>query len=284
MAKLLIIGGAGMLGSMLARELSGGHEIAVTLHGGESYGLEKYGLVHKNVDALNESLLGDLIKKTKPDFILNCVGVIKQIVKDAEAENIIAVNALLPHKLLKLAKETGASLVHFSTDCVFSGAKGPYAETDKPDIPAGDIYGATKLLGEINDSSALTLRTSIIGPELKGKHSLLEWAFSKKNQTIEGYKNALYSGVTTLEMAKIIDMLIRDFPDLSGLWHVGGPAISKYDLLILINKIFNLNITVKENTTISCDRRLDSTAFQKKTGYRLKPWEKSLQELKEVYA
>jgi dTDP-4-dehydrorhamnose reductase len=263
---------------MLVARLSEANRIFATVSGNNTYGLEKYGEIHTGIDAENEAGLEKIIGKTNPDFILNCIGVIKQIADEKDAEKILRINAILPHWLAKMAK---AKLIHFSTDCVFSGQKGPYSETDRPDIPASDIYGSSKLWGEVDYGNALTLRTSFIGPELKGKHSLFEWVLANKGRTVEGYKNVLYSGVTTLEMAKIIQILIENFPDLSGLWHVSGEEISKYSLIKLIDKIFDLNITVKENLRVKCDRRLDSGAFQGKTGYRPKSWETMLRELKD---
>lgn len=270
-----------MLGSMLVRELSKIHQVHALVHGAATYGLENSARIHTNIDISDETKIENLIKEIQPDFIINCVGVIKQIIKSADAQNIIAINSLLPHKLGNLAKKYNTKLIHFSTDCVFSGLKGPYRETDQPDILAADIYGASKLWGEVNDDMALTLRTSIIGPELKGKLSLFEWALGSKGKAIEGYKNVLYSGVTTLEMAKIISLLVEKFSTLSGLWHVSGPAISKYSLLEIINKTFQLNMIIKENNLIECDRRLDSLAFQNKTGYKPKSWEMMIRELKE---
>lgn len=167
-------------------------------------------------------------------------------------------------------------MIHYSTDCVFtgaaSGARGPhgYRETDKPD--SQDLYGITKLAGEPSCAAALTLRTSIIGRELRGFNSLLEWFLAQGDCTVMGYKQALFTGLTTLELSRLTAMILRDYPALTGVWHVAAPAISKYDLLQLVKETYQRPTMIEPETDFYCDRRLDGTRFRKATGWTAPAW------------
>jgi dTDP-4-dehydrorhamnose reductase len=208
----------------------------------------------------------------KPDVVVNCIGVIKQRDEAKNAEPSIAVNALFPHVLARLCGERGARVIHLSTDCVFSGTKGqPYVEEDVAD--ARDIYGLSKYMGEVATPHCVTLRTSIIGHELKEKQSLVEWIFRQKGQKAKGFVHALYTGFTTHEMGDVIARVITDFPDLHGLYHASSDTISKYELLKLVNQAYKLDITVEKDEVFRCDRRLDSQRFRTKIGYQPPSWE-----------
>ena len=173
--------------------------------------------------------------------------------------------------------DSNIKFIHLSTDCVFSGGKGNYNESDIPNPT--DYYGESKLLGEVNIPNALTLRTSFIGPSLFHKTGLFEWTKQQKNKTINGYKNAIYSGLTTIAFSKILNQIIEDFPQLEGLFHISSEPISKFDLIHLLNKKFQLNININPDSTFTCDRSLDSTAFRKKTNISIPSWEKMIDEL-----
>jgi dTDP-4-dehydrorhamnose reductase len=279
--KILILGSTGLLGSTLLKYFS------------KKNNFECYGAIRKKLDTIklkniknvklykiNYKKKRDIIKvfnQIKPDLIINCIGIIKQLTKKNKTSEIIRVNSFLPHYLAEIVNlQKKIRLIHFSTDCVFSGIKGNYKETDLPD--ASDIYGRSKLLGELSCSSTLTLRTSIIGHELQTKHSLLNWFLNQK-KSVKGYKNAIFSGLTTLEIAKVLDKFIIPNKNLEGLYHLSGKTISKYDLLNLIKKVYKQNIKIYINRNIKINRSLNSNSLQQITGYKPNNWNKIIKEM-----
>jgi dTDP-4-dehydrorhamnose reductase len=160
-------------------------------------------------------------------------------------------------------------LVHVSTDCVFSGEKGNYRENDPPD--AADLYGRTKFLGEVDIPGCVTLRTSIIGHELSGRHGLVEW-FLAQEGTVKGFARAVFSGFPTVEMARIVAERILPYERLSGLYHVSSEPISKYDLLRLVAKEYGKRIGIERDEEFACDRSLDSSRFREAIGYEPPAW------------
>tara|TARA_B100001250_G_scaffold147843_1_gene126615 strand:- start:5231 stop:6100 length:870 start_codon:yes stop_codon:yes gene_type:complete len=218
------------------------------------------------------------IKKINPDILINCLGVVKH--RKECKEGFIEteyINSTLPHLLAKACIDNNIRFIHLSTDCVFSGEKGNYSESDTPDPK--DYYGQSKMLGEVNLPNALTLRTSFIGPALFHKTGLFEWVKQQKNQTINGYRNAIYSGLTTVAFSNILREIIENYPDLGGLFHISSEPISKFDLIHLLNKKFELNIEIKPDNNFFCDRSLNSTAFRDKTNISIPSWEKMIDEL-----
>lgn len=187
------------------------------------------------VDVTNKEAVLEVVRKTNPDLIINCIGILIKGSKE-HPDNAIFINAYFPHLLKKLSDEIGAKLIHISTDCVFSGKKGNYTEEDFRD--ADDVYGRSKALGEIINEKDLTIRTSIIGPELKKNgEGLFHW-FMQQTDKVNGFKTAIWGGVTTLELAKSIDAAIEK--NLTGLVQLSnGIGISKYDLLHLFKEIWN---------------------------------------------
>ena len=167
-------------------------------------------------------------------------------------------------------------MIHLSTDCVFSGASGNYREDDPSD--ATDLYGKSKYLGEVSEQNCLTLRTSMIGNELFRRKSLLEWFLAQKG-SIRGFKKAIFSGFTTLELSRIIEMMIVRFPGASGLYHVSSEPISKYDLLNLIKTKLKLPIKILPDESFFCDRSLDSSKFRDEFDYQPPTWEEMVDEL-----
>lgn len=234
-------------------------------------------LLEEGMDVNNLYKIKLLLHNYKPDVVVNCVGIVKQL---DEAENpliSIPINSLLPHQLAVLCADIDARLIHFSTDCVFSGARGMYRESDFPD--ANDLYGRTKYLGEvINQPHVLTLRTSIIGHELSGCHSLVNW-FLAQNKKVLGYRNTVFSGLPTIEVAKIIDKYILGNSKLSGLYHLSGFPINKYDLLSLISKCYNKNIQIEADDIIQIDRSLNSERFRSAVRYQPKDWPTLISEM-----
>jgi dTDP-4-dehydrorhamnose reductase len=203
--------------------------------------------------------------------VINCIGIIKQIQAASDPVESIAINALFPNQLARLTSARRVKLIHFSTDCVFSGKNGNYTEDDYPD--PGDLYGRTKLLGEVSSPDSLTLRTSIVGHELQGHHGLLDWFLAQRSGHAKGFAKARFSGLTTLDFAELVSYIIGALPDLHGLWHVSSDPISKFDLLGIVNQIYGLNIDLARDETFVCDRSLNSARFRKRTGWQPPSWD-----------
>ena len=194
------------------------------------------------------------------------------------AERCININSLFPHKLYEICSTRKIRLIHLSSDCVFSGEKGFYSEEDNPDPK--DIYGRSKLLGELNFENCITLRKSVIGHELISKNGLLDW-FLDQNDQVQGYKNAFFSGLTVLELARIIDMFIIPKENLQGIFHVAGNIISKHDLLKIISLEYQKSINIIPNELIKIDRSLNSNYFNNMTGYKSNSWQSLIKSMRE---
>jgi dTDP-4-dehydrorhamnose reductase len=273
--RVLILGGDGMLGHQLLRHFSGRHDVRVTLRLGpeayEAHRLFEPGTTFYGVDAASTEALLPVIAEFSPEVVVNAVGIVKQRAEAKEVIPSLEINSLLPHRLALLCRTIGARLIHFSTDCVFSGRRGNYRETDQPD--AEDLYGRTKLLGEVSEFHCLTLRTSMIGPELSRKTGLLEWFLAQRGQTVKGFTKTIFSGFPTCELASIVELVLVNMPNIQGLYHVAAQPISKYDLLTLISDRLRLPITIEEDSTFACDRSLDASRFCRDTGYEPPAWE-----------
>ena len=211
-----------------------------------------------------------VIADFRPEAVVNTIGIVKQRSDAKEVIPSLEINSLLPHRIALACRTFGARLVHLSTDCVFSGRKGNYCETDFSD--ADDLYGRTKFLGEVSESHCLTLRTSMIGPELSRKTGLLEWFLAQRGQTVKGFTKAIFTGFPTTELARIVEQVLMDVPTIHGVYHVAARPISKYDLLTLIRDRLKLPITIERDSTFECDRSLDATRFHRDTGYSPPPW------------
>jgi dTDP-4-dehydrorhamnose reductase len=279
--RILILGGDGMLGHRLLRQFAPNHETRVTvrqsLEAYHSYRLFDRANTYDEVDARDPSALPKVLGEFRPEAVINAVGVIKQRPDAKDGVLSIEVNSLFPHFLAGLCEARGAHLIHVSTDCVFSGGKGNYTETDRPD-PV-DVYGFSKLLGEVIRPGALTLRTSMIGTELARKTGLVEWFLSQRGKMINGYRKAIFSGFTTAELARIIERLLTAHPKTAGLYHVSAPPISKFDLLSRLNDRLSLDIRITPDDEIACDRSLDSARFRNEFGYVSPSWDVMLDEL-----
>jgi len=282
--KLLILGGSGMVGHSLIKKLSNQYKIFSLLRKHPDMDSNQFfeKVLPKNqcifIDDINEyDNLNNAVKKISPNIMINCIGVIKQRDKDKNELHMARINSLLPHILDEICNKNKIKLIHLSTDCVFSGTKGNYQESDNPD-PI-DEYGESKLLGEIKKGNALTIRTSFIGPELFNKKSLFEWVKSQKNGEIDGFENAIYSGLTTLAFSKIIKNIIDKHQDLNGIWHISSDPISKFDLIKMINQKFNLNIKINRNSSFQCDRSLNSSKFQEETKIQIPSWKTMIDNL-----
>lgn len=282
---ILILGGAGMLGHKLVQRLKRHDTLTVTVRG-DAARYARYADVFDGVRLLDEldaahfDGLTALIRRARPDAVVNCIGVVKQ---RPEAKNPLAsitLNALLPHHLERLCADQGTRLIHISTDCVFSGQRGMYTEDDLPDPP--DLYGRSKLLGEITDSPhALTLRTSIIGRELASKQGLIEWFLSNRGNPdgVKGFRRAIFSGLTTLALADLIADLLADHPDLHGLYHVAAAPIDKDDLLRRVNAAYDAGIAITPDDAFAIDRSLDAARLRDAIGYTAPTWDAMLAQM-----
>ena len=217
------------------------------------------------------------ITEFKPDVVVNCIGIVKQAEAASDPLTSIEINALFPHRLAKLCRAEKARLIHISTDCVFSGHKGHYSENDLSD--AEDLYGRTKLLGEVSDEGCLTIRTSKIGRELETSNGLIEWFLSQEDKSISGYKKSVFSGLTTTALAEIIAGIIAKNPELHGVWHVASEPISKFELLSLVKQVYGLNIRIEPDETVVCDRSLNSERFRKVTGFVPPTWHDMIEQM-----
>jgi len=270
-----------MLGHRLLMHLQDRHETKVTLRR-ELAAYERYGLFtlensYWGVEAKDTERLLEVVADFRPEAVVNAVGIVKQRGAAKEAIPSLEINALLPHRLALLCRAAGARLVHLSTDCVFSGCKGNYTEDDVPD--AEDLYGRTKLLGEVTDAGCITLRTSIIGLELSRRTGLIEWFLAQRGE-IRGFTRAIYTGLTTAEMSHVIERVLVEHPHLSGVWQVASEPISKYDLLVRFSEILGRDdVSIVPDDTVRIDRSLLPVAFEKATGYSAPGWDKMLKEL-----
>lgn len=231
----------------------------------------------EHVDVMDFRAVSVVVNRLRPDVVVNCVGVVKQRPEATEAVASITINALLPHILAAELAVWGGRLVHISTDCVFDGGRGSYTEDDPPD--AVDLYGRTKALGEVVASNTITLRTSIIGRELRTHRSLLEWFLAHNHSQVRGFQNVWWSGVTTNHLAGLISLLVREHVDLSGLYQVSSGRISKYELLLLLRTAYDLDVDVSAESEPVLDRTLVGRKLEVTIGYRCPPWHQLASEL-----
>jgi dTDP-4-dehydrorhamnose reductase len=213
--------------------------------------------------------LEPLFADVRPDVVVNCVGVVKQLHEAEDPLTAIPINSLLPHRLAALCKANGARLIHVSTDCVFSGSKGLYREEDVAD--ARDLYGRSKLLGEVAAENAVTLRTSIIGHELGPPHGLIGWFLSQRGR-VKGYRRAIFSGLPTVELARVMRDFVIPRRELEGVFHVSAEPINKYDLLALVASTYGFACEIVPDDEVVIDRSLDSAKFRRATGYVAPAW------------
>lgn len=282
--KILILGGAGMLGHKLFQHLRQSYPdtycaIRGSIHDQHLRNVELFqsGNIVEHFDAAHPLAIDYLLSQRTPEVVINCIGIVKQRAAARETVPGIEINALLPHRLASSCERHGARLIHFSTDCVFSGKRGNYQEDDLSD--AEDLYGRTKFLGEVTTANAITLRTSIIGRELAHHESLLEWFLQQNHQRVSGYTRAMFSGITTNRMARIVEALIADRPKLTGLYQVASPPISKFDLLALLRDAYALDIQIDPESDFFCDRSMKGGKFARAAGFICPPWPELVAEL-----
>lgn len=275
--RVLILGGAGMLGHKVWQVFRDRFDTWVTLRssGGEYASLNLFdpNRTIGGVDAGDHDSIVAAFGKARPEAVINCIGIVKQRPSAKDPVASVTVNALLPHRLAALCRASGARLVHISTDCVFSGRTGSYTEADAPD--AEDLYGRSKLLGEphTGDPAALTLRTSIVGREIRSTTGVTEWFLSQRGGRVPGFTRAIFSGLTTRALAGTIADVLQRTPDLAGLYHVSSAPISKFALLQMFNAAYGAGVTIEASEALAIDRSLDSTRFWRATGLTQPDWE-----------
>jgi dTDP-4-dehydrorhamnose reductase len=273
MMTILILGGGGMLGHRVWLAAHRRFTTAVTLRGTPPAPLlDLISGTHilDRVDAADFQTVERAVDAVRPDAIVNCIGIVKQLEAGADPIPSIEINALLPHRLARLAAARGVRLIHISTDCVFSGRTGGYTEDDVSD--ADDLYGRSKRLGEVTGPGALTIRTSMIGRELHGAHGLVEWFLSQRGGRVRGFTRAFFSGLTTPALADLVVQILAEHPDLSGLYHVAADRISKFDLLALVNDAYAAGVTIEPDDAVVIDRSLNGARFARATGWAPEPW------------
>jgi dTDP-4-dehydrorhamnose reductase len=282
--KILILGATGMLGSAVYRLLSAapGLEVHGTARDDSARRRFDAPLASRlltGVDVVSHDALVRLLAAVRPQAVVNCVGLVKQLAEADDPLAALPINSLLPHRLAALCRLTGARLVHVSTDCVFSGSRGGYVEGDLPD--ATDLYGRSKLLGEVVDRpDAITLRTSIIGHELAGSRSLVGW-FLAQPGPVRGFRRAIFSGLPTVELAAVIRDQVLPRPELHGLYHVAAGAISKYELLRIVADAYGRSTAITPDDDVAIDRSLDPSRFRAATGYAAPDWPELVRRMRE---
>lgn len=277
--KVLITGASGMIGSTMLRVLGGRRDLEVV-------GSVRSEMVRARFpqfiadrmvagfDLADGDSVARLLQHHRPEVVVNCAGLTKHLPAGNEPTPAIVMNALLPHRLSALCGVAGARLIHISTDCVFSGKQGNYQETDQPD--ADDIYGRTKILGELG-ASDLTIRTSTVGHEYLSQYGLLEWFLAQHH--CKGYRRAIFSGLTTLELARVIGEVVIPRPELFGIYHVGSTPIDKYSLLRLVAKVYAKKVTIDPDEQTVIDRSLNTDRFSSATGYLSPDWTTMIEQM-----
>ncbi|HEY9680501.1 MAG TPA: SDR family oxidoreductase [Oculatellaceae cyanobacterium] len=280
--KVLVLGATGMLGHKLVQAASEEHVVYATIRGEQldsSYihVLNKAKII-SGVRAEEFATVERAIVQVEPDVVINCIGIVKQLATSKDAIASILVNSLLPQKAALTCQSKNIRFITLSTDCVFSGRKGGYTLADNPD-PV-DLYGRSKLLGEVAGNNCLTIRTSMIGRQLFDTHSLVEWFLSQETKSVRGYKNAIFSGLTTNELSRIICKLISNHPLLEGIWQLAAKPISKFELLQLLKQHYNVQVEIVADEEFKCDRSLSGIDFEKATNLVPKSWPDMIAEMK----
>lgn len=282
--KVLVLGVSGMLGNAVLRVFSQ-NDVYSVVGSARSAGVlcllptALREQVVCGVDVENTDSLTRLFSLARPDVVINCVGLVKQFAEADDPLAAIPINALLPHRLARLCDVAGARLIHMGTDCVFAGTRGMYREQDISD--AQDLYGRSKYLGEVDYPHAVTLRTSIIGHELATAHGLVGW-FLAQQGPVKGFTRAIFSGLPTVELARVMRDLVVPNSELRGLYHVSAEPINKFELLKLVAQTYGKVIDIEPDNKLVIDRSLDSSRFRQMTGYQAPDWPELVRRMHEL--
>jgi len=282
--KVLVLGASGMIGNAIIRVLGMNKDwdVSGTVRHASIRGHFPDDIAGKLITGIDvdDGNLEQVFLKVKPDIVINCIGLTKHLPEASDPLRTIKLNAMFPHLLDSYCEQYTSRLVHISTDCIFSGNRGKYVEEDPSD--AKDIYGKSKYLGEVVDTQAITLRTSTIGHEILTSYGLLEW-FLLQQDKCNGYSRAIFSGLPSVTLAEVIRDHVIPNEDLSGLYHVAGPSISKYDLLNSIADEYNKKIEIMDDDSFVIDRSLNADKFRDATGYVAPDWPDLLQSMHDYY-
>jgi dTDP-4-dehydrorhamnose reductase len=273
--KIIVLGANGLIGSTIFKALSGCSQFEVfgTVRSAVDLSIFENDLRNKlfaGIDVKSDSYLINILLRVRPSIIINCIGLTKHRKECNDIISALSINSLFPHKVFQFSQMIDARFIHISSDCVFSGLRGNYLETDLPD--ASDLYGRSKALGEVVAGKALTLRTSTIGHEINTRHGLLEW-FLDQTGSCKGFKKAIFSGIPTISLAHIIKDYVIPNEALTGLYHVSASPINKFDLLNLVAKVYNKKINIQADEDFQVDRSLNATKFNLATGYVSPDWD-----------
>ncbi len=280
--KILVLGASGMLGNAMLRVMSAQEAWSVfgTVRGANPalHAVAPRAVLIPGVHADQPDSLLAAFAQARPDVVINCVGLVKQLSNAEDPLVAVPINSLLPHRLARMCEVAGARLVHVSTDCVFSGKQGNYTESDLAD--AQDVYGRSKLLGEVDYPHAVTLRTSIIGHELRSAHGLIDW-FLSQQAPVRGYTEAVFSGLPTCELARVVRDFVIPHASLRGVYHVAAEPISKHDLLQIVSREYGKNLKIEPDDQVKINRSLDAARFREATGYVAPAWADLIAQMRE---
>lgn len=281
MTRVLILGGGGMLGHKLWQVARERVDVWATVRQVtpplEALGVADPVTTLTGIDVTRPGVLDEVLDRVQPIVVVNCIGVIKQLAAAKDPVTSIGINALHPHLAARASAARGARLIHISTDCVFDGTRGHYTEDDTTN--ATDLYGRTKALGEVTAAGCLTLRTSIIGRELSGASGLVEWFLSRRGDTAQGFTHAIFSGLTTLALSRVILQVIEAHPELTGLYHLSADPIDKHRLLQLLDAAYEAGVAITPSDEFRIDRSLDSQRFRAATGIVPPSWESMIEDM-----
>lgn len=278
--KVLVLGGNGMLGSMVASVIAqdGAYNVEQTIRPGVVRHAGMADIITYACDVLDADTLWDVMLKVRPDCVINCTGLIKQRPDAADALKIFPINALFPHRLARMCAGLSARVIQFSTDCIFSGETGNYTDDGLSD--SRDYYGMSKKIGEVADQPhVLTLRTSIIGHEPHTKYQLIDW-FLAQEGAVKGFQKAIFSGFPTVEIGRILTQYVLKRPELSGTYNISSDSISKYDLLCIVRDVYGKTIDITPDDVVSIDRSLNSIALRSRLGYTPPSWPELIEHLR----
>lgn len=268
--KVLVLGASGMLGSAVFATLADSHDVTGAVRTDESKALFPPRLVSRLIacgDLEQDVVVARLFEQVRPDWIINCTSVARALHRDVD--RMLGIYALLPQRLALACRLAGARLLQVSSDGVFSGNRGAYTEDDQPD--ATDLYGLAKRLGETRDPHTVTIRTSMLGHELASRGGLLEW-FLSQEERCRCYTRAIFCGLPTHVLAAVMRDYILPRADLGGVYHVGSPPISKFDLLTLVAAQYGKRIAIEPDDSVVLDRSLVVERFFQATGFRSPGW------------
>lgn len=282
--KIMVLGVTGMLGSAVFRmfDAHSEHEAWGTLRSRAAlrhFPEQSCARLLTGIDVLDQDALVAAMARVRPDVVINCVGLIKHLADGNNPLTALPINALLPHRLAHICALSSARLIHVSTDCVFAGRKGLYVEGDVSD--AEDLYGKSKYIGELHDlPHAITLRTSIIGHELDSNHALVDWFLSQES-SVKGFTKAIFSGLPTVELARVMKDFVIPHSQLNGLYHVAAAPIDKFMLLSQVAMQYGKQIEIRPDDALVIDRSLDGSRFREATGYISPEWPELIRRMHE---